>query len=340
MTTPRPLVPLLVAIAVIGVLGGVVAMVYAGRQAPPQPLEAPAENPAETARDLSVRMQQSIIGKGDLTIMLPDAKTLAEKNPGCFEAQLLLGQLYIALNRYDMAYAPARQALSLRPLGQELTKLLGTLAANTERLDEAEKLYRQVVKKSPRTRERGMVWAMLGGVLCQKNRWDEADVAYAAALEDDRFLIPAHAARAEIALKKNDLSAALGRIEEGMAWASTDPSVDQTPLLVMKARIILTLGRAEDAERLLVTELTPAQRLTVGVTACLAEVWAKENLPGKAAAHYEAVLAELEKPPEPGARPTEKTDETAKQAQIKEARAGAARWWHAAGDDAAAKKYE
>jgi len=340
MPSPRPLVPILCAVGVIAVLGAVVALVYAGRHAPPLVVVTVVQDPVATARKLSERMQNAITSHGDLTLILPDAKTLADKNPKCFEAQLLLGQLYIALNRYDLAYGPARQALNLRPLGSELAKLLGTLAANTERLDEAEQLYRQALDKSPRSRERGMVYAMLGSVLRQKNKLDEADGAYASAIGDDAFLIPAHTARAELALLRHDTQAALDRIEEGTTWAASDPQVDQTPLLVMKARVLLALGKTDDAYRLLMTEVAPEKRLTLLTADALAQVWEKQGKPAKAAVYYEGVLAELQRPLGPDERPPEKTDANAKQAQIKEARAQAARWWRLAGNEEAAKKYE
>lgn len=336
----KPSLPILLLLAVVALLGGVGALVWSGKHAPPKAVPTPVREPAETARELSAQMQDALTSGGDLTLILPDARKLADANPRCFEAQLLLGQLYMAQKRYDLAYAPTHNALALRPLGKELTKLLGTLAANTDRPAEAEALYRRALDGAPRSRERGMVRAMLGGLLRTQGKLDEADAQYALAVGDDAFLIPAHVARADLALSRNRIADALARIEEGSIWADSDPNLDTTPLTLMKARILLAQDQPDGAYRLLMAGLPVEKRLTPAAAAVLAQIWDRQGKPAKAAAQYESVIFALEAPPAPDAKPSSDEDPAAKQAQLKDAKAQAAKWWRKAGNEEAAKKWD
>ncbi len=321
MSKTAPTVFLLLATAVF--VGGVGALVIARRQAPPAPPVAVAHDPAETARELSERMQEAMTGKGDLAQLLPDAVKLVEKNPRCFEAQLLLGQLYMAQKRYDLAYGPTHAALDLRPLGQELTKLLGTLAANTDQPAQAEKLYLHALEKTTDKRGRGLLHAMLGAIAHAQGDVARADAQYAKAIADDAFLISAHAARADMALAQNKWDQALEFVETGERWG--DPQADQSPFVILKARILLARNQTDDAYRLLLTGLSAEQRLNLGAAAVLAQIWERQGKPAKAATYYEEVATALDTAPDPHTKPTA-DDLAARQAQAQEARQLAAKW--------------
>ncbi len=310
-------------------VGGVGALVIARRRAPAPPPVLIVRDPAETARGLSERMQEAMTAKGDLTQLLPDAVKLAEKNPRCFEAQLLLGQLYIAQKRYDLAYPPTLAALDLRPLGQELTKLLGTLAANTDQPEQAKALYRHALDKTTGKHDRGLLHAMLGAVAQTQGNLTEADAQYAQAVADDAFLISAHAARADMALAQNKLDQALEYVETGEQWG--DPKADKSPFVILKARILLAKKQPDEAYRLLLTGLSSRQRLTLPAAAVLAQIWDGQGKPAKAASYYEEVATALETPPDPQAAKPGVQDTATMQAQAREARQLAAKWREKAG---------
>lgn len=321
---------LLFAAALTVFLGGLGALAYArhkASQVAPPPVQA-VRDPAETARELSVQMQDILSAKNkesDVALLLPDAKKLADANPGCFEAQLLLGQLYMAKKNYALAYAPVHAALELRPLGQELTKLLGTLAANTDRPQDAEALYRRALEKAVRGHDRAMVHAMLGALLRSEGKLDEAGAEFSAALEDEASLAVAQIYRADLAVVRGRLDDALTFAEEGEAWAESTRG-SAAPFLLIKARILLARGNADEAYRLILTQIPAKERLTLTAASVLAQIFEKQGKPGKAAAHYDAVVAELEAPPPPDAKP-DLADTAAKEEALTTAKEEAAKWW-------------
>lgn len=323
------------AVLLLLALGGLILLARGGRTPPPPP---PPPDPVAQAVEYSERFQQMVQHGGDIaTGVQPEVRRLAEANPACFEAQLLLGQVYIALDQLDAAYPPIERALALRPDGRELTKMLATLAYQNAKPAEAERLYRLVIGRAGASPERGQVRAMLAAVLAKQDRLDEADAEYAAALADNPLLVPAQLAYIELALRRGQSAAALQRVEDGLVWAGQDPRNDLSPFEAAKARALLAAGRTAEARQVLESCARPA-RESAPLTRAWSAYYERLTKLQLAALTWEELADQLALPP---AEPERNSAAEKARLQIRlEAHREAARLYRAAGLEAEAARQD
>ena len=111
--------------------------------------------------------------------VLEQSEAIVAMDPERAAGQLMLGQAYLGLDRSDEAEAPFRRAIELEPDDGGYRMLVGAYYGSRGDLDEAEKHFRAGVERDPSPG----LWSMLGRLLLDRERSDEAEQAFLSALD-------------------------------------------------------------------------------------------------------------------------------------------------------------
>ncbi|HTI85625.1 MAG TPA: tetratricopeptide repeat protein, partial [Alphaproteobacteria bacterium] len=151
-----------------------------------------------------------------------------------------LGTAFAAFERGDSATAGrlCREVLGIHPRQPDALQLLGVIAAQGGRLDEAEAALRQALAVDPRV---AFAHFNLGNVLYEQGRHDEALASYTSAVDSEPSFTAA-------ALQRNVVLTLLGRAAEAIAGldalVGTSPSAEA---FYHRGNALKRLGRLEAA---------------------------------------------------------------------------------------------
>lgn len=110
--------------------------------------------------------------------VLEQAQAIVEIDPDNAAGHLLLGQAYMNLRRPDEVEAPMLRAIELAPDDSAYRAVLASFYVSQGRIEDAEKQLREGVARDPRP----SLWALLGRLLFETDRIDEAEEAFVRAL--------------------------------------------------------------------------------------------------------------------------------------------------------------
>ncbi|QDU70229.1 tetratricopeptide repeat protein [Mucisphaera calidilacus] len=222
--------------------------------------EAPSGQPAvealseeEAAIAISTqeqRLMEAISRKEPLPEpLLKDIHQLVERLPEHPFAQSLLARTYLAQGRGQDALAAARRSLDLAPEQTQLRLLAGTIALDVHHNAEALE-YLEAVAQDLADDPKAQL--LLGTARLRNDQPESADRAFTRAIRLDPTAHRGHGGRSAVALRNDDLPAALRHLR--LAMERTD-DLDEPDVwrayTVRKARILRQLGRPADA----ITEL-------------------------------------------------------------------------------------
>lgn len=196
--------------------------------------------------------------------------------------RLALAEVLLRQDRAEEAYGQFEAALAIDPSDPEVHFAAGTLASTLGRLDRAIEHYSMARSASP---EEARYALFLAAVQLEAGDREEAKVNFLHALHLDPSSASAAAALAQVALDENDRELALTYAQRAR---SIEP--DELAYLVLEARSLRRLGRAEEALTMLLA--LPDDRLyQPGVLSLASECLGLLRRPGDAAALYADALS-------------------------------------------------
>lgn len=103
---------------------------------------------------------------------------LASERPKDADIQLGLGECALHVGDFDTAFEALSVAVKRRPGDAAIQFNLAQVLQEQGELEDAERLYRTVIKTLDRDPASATVWNKLGGLLCEKNDWPAAKEAF------------------------------------------------------------------------------------------------------------------------------------------------------------------
>lgn len=291
-------------LAVLGVIAAVALVVYRDRQQNNTTGPEPAAIEQQAQRQIEeLREQFQAYSNGDLDFrnLVPEVDRYTQTYPDRPEGHILLGQVYMKLERWQPALDALAKALAIDPDYFQLQKLAGTCAAKLGRWEQAEDHLRQALAMQA---ERD-VHLMLGNVYYQTQRYEQAEQQYNLAIQKAGATPPykAYSGLADVRGKQGQYAEALQLVDEAIGWSGADAEVKPWTYPLQKVRLLMDAGRMDDAGQLLAVEIhdDPAASFTFDYVQLQARLWAHEGrveaIPGLFAELAERLFLDPERDP-------------------------------------------
>lgn len=194
--------------------------------------------------------------------------SIVAAEPDRADAWALLALILPQLKMLDEADSAAQRALALDPHSPAALRALSVIRIRQQNLGEAVALAERAMAQAP---DCPQTMVVLGIARMAEQRLDEADALFLRAI-DIAQSAEAHANRALLQMRRNDLGAAIAHGEAAVAMKPFLANVWQ-----MLARLYLRVGRGEDA----IAALERAARLEPGNAMILVELGESYRLGGR-----------------------------------------------------------
>jgi tetratricopeptide (TPR) repeat protein len=185
--------------------------------------------------------------------VVEQAEAVVEIDPDNADGHLLLGQAYANLGRWDEVEAPLLRAVELAPDNGGYRAVIASAYEQLDRPQDAEKQLREGIANSDDPMP--VLYTMLGRLLFEQERYDEAESAFEGALaaaqkqaaesgegEEPRELAQAYQNLASIHFRLDEPDQAIATLEEGI-----EKSSNRADLVALLARYYRSTGDEEAA---------------------------------------------------------------------------------------------
>lgn len=189
--------------------------------------------------DCSLMLAQFQLEKGEYGRAIEYCDEALVMSPGSYEALNLKAIALRRASRVDEAIRLYQQILEERPRQVRVLYNLGIAYGRQNRLAEAEKVYLEVIRSRPDFIE---AHNNLGEIYLRQDRLSEAEREFQKAIELHGEFALAYANLAEVYLRQKELEKAAGCVEKALA---IDP--EMTAAFNMKGNILRQRGRLEEA---------------------------------------------------------------------------------------------
>ena len=171
-------------------------------------------------------------------------KRALELNPHNEAAWQNYGSLLLKQQRYEEAYAANLKAIELRPNNSKTHYGLATALTLLKRYDEAEESLKRTLELNPKNEA---AWLSYGNLHLEQQRYEEAVAAFRETINLNEDSVLAHGGIADSYYRLGNHSKAMEWI--GRAQALTPTPTDQDELSKLSAKVLLALGKTQEAEQ-------------------------------------------------------------------------------------------
>jgi len=232
--------------------------------------------------ELQTRLQTAMEQGSSMDAVFADTRRYVEKYPDVVAGRVLLGQIALLHGDFALSREQFEKALEIDPRQAEVRLSAGSAALQLGDLDGAERHYTQAVSlDTGNARYR----VHLADVYSKRQQYDKAQTTLLEALRLDSSSHRAHALLSEVFAKQNKLDMAIEQCDRAIALSDAEPRFQQA-YVRSKAKLQLRANRPDDA-LVTLSRLPPAVQATMDVGRQLAECWAMQGRPQRAAAHFE-----------------------------------------------------
>lgn len=273
----------------LGVLAGLVSVAWwrytAGKIEEAKRQQQPADPALAREHFASIQSQvERQVQSGGLTQALVDEiHAFVERHPDFAAGHRLYGQALMLQGAPEGAYEHWRRSLEIDPRQAELALNLGALANDNGNYEQALHYFAHAVSLEP-SNTRYLL--SLGAMQVKAMQYDEARATLLKALHIDSSLDQAHSTLSDLYKRQNKLDAAMTQIDKAIELAERNGSDRKVHYILAKAQILRSDNKPEQA-LLLLQGLPPAERVKPQVLDSMAQCWAQQDQPAKAAELFE-----------------------------------------------------